>query len=88
MIFGNLEKKLTPLLNKDYDKLFAAGHLTIYKNSNDNNRRFMKPFKGRYLYKEAFTTNKIFVFDEDCNGHDNVHSIFFHVLNRKFFCIT
>lgn len=76
LIFGNLEKKLTPLLNEDYDKLFAAGHLTIYKNSNDNNRRFMKPFKGRYLYKEAFTTNKIFVFDEDCNGHDNVHSIF------------
>ena len=36
----------------------------------------MKPFEGRVLYKEAFTTDKIFVFDEDCNGHDNVHSIF------------
>lgn len=76
LIFGNLEKNVTPLLNEDYDKLFAAGHLTIYKNTYDNNRRFMKSFKGRVLYKEAFTTDKIFVFDEDCNGHDNVHSIF------------
>ncbi|EEG90690.1 hypothetical protein COPCOM_00918 [Coprococcus comes ATCC 27758] len=31
LIFGNLEKNVTPLLNEDYDKLFAAGHLTIYK---------------------------------------------------------
>lgn len=76
LIFGNLEKLVTPLLNKEYDKLFAAGHLTIYKNTYENNRRFMKPFKGRYLYKEAFTTNEIFVFDEDCNGHDNVHGVF------------
>lgn len=76
MIFGNLEKNVTPLLNEDYDKLFAAGHLTIYKNTYENNRRFMKSYKGRVLYKEAFTTDKIFVFDEDCNSHDNVHSIF------------
>lgn len=25
LIFGNLEKNVTPLLNEDYDKLFAAG---------------------------------------------------------------
>lgn len=66
LIFGNLEKNVTPLLNEDYDKLFAAGHLTIYKNTYENNRRFMKSYKGRVLYKEAFTTDKIFVFDEDC----------------------
>ena len=35
LIFGNLEKNVTPLLNEDYDKLFAAGHLTIYKNTYD-----------------------------------------------------
>ena len=55
LIFGNIEKIITPLLNEGYDKLFAAGHLTIYKNTYDNNRRFMKLYKGRYLYKEAFT---------------------------------
>ena len=42
LIFGNLNKILVPLLNEYYDKLFAAGHLTIYKNNKKNNRRFMK----------------------------------------------
>lgn len=65
LIFGNLEKLLTPLLNVGYDKLFAAGHLTIYKNTKENNRRFMTKINGRFCYKEAFTTDKIYVFDED-----------------------
>lgn len=76
LIFGNLEKLLTPLLREGYDKLFAAGHLTVYKNTPENNRRFMKPLNGRYLYKEAYTTDRIFVLDEDYGGHDNVHFIF------------
>lgn len=81
LIFGNLEKFLSPLFEKDYDKLFAAGHLTIYKNTPLNNRRFMKDYAGRSLYKEAYTTDKIYVFDEDCIGENNpkllnVHAIF------------
>lgn len=81
LIFGNLQKLLTPLLDEGYDKLFAAGHMTVFKNTFDNNRRFMKPFCGRELYKEALTTNNIFVFDEDCKcsfnpNNANVHSIF------------
>lgn len=76
VVFGDLERMLTPLLEEDYDKLFAAGHLTIYKNNPENNRRFMKPYNNRLLYKEAYTTDKIFTFDEDYNGNDNVHSIF------------
>lgn len=76
LIFGNLEKLLTPLLEDNYDKLFAAGHLTIYKNNPENNRRFMKEYNGKCLYKEAFTTNEIYAFDEDCRDNYNVHSIF------------
>lgn len=76
VIFGNLEKLLTPLLNKGYDKLFAAGHLTIYRNEYFNNRRFMKPLNGRILYKEVLSTDDICAFDEDCRGHNNVHTIF------------
>ena len=82
LIFGNLEKMLTPLLKESYDKIFAAGHLTIYKNNFENNRRFMKTYKGELIYKKAFTTDKIYAFDEDCIGdknpeRKNVHSIFF-----------
>lgn len=79
LIFGNLDKILTPLLDKGYDKLFAVGHLTIYKNTYNNNRRFMNFYKGKKIYKEAFTTDKIYVFDEDYDSDysdNNVHSIF------------
>lgn len=80
ILFGNLEKFLTPLLEQGYDKLFAAGHMTIYKNTYNNNRRFMSEHKGIAIYKEAFSTPDIYVFDEDCqakrNNDNNVHSIF------------
>ena len=81
LIFGNLNKLLMPLLNQEYDKLFAAGHLSIYKNNYNNNRIFMKKYNERYIYKEAFTTNSIYVLDEDCKctlntDSNNIHSIF------------
>lgn len=80
ILFGNLEKLLTPLLDQGYDKLFAAGHMTVYKNTYENNRMFMSLHNGRAIYKEAFTTSKIYVFDEDCqskhHNNNNVHSIF------------
>lgn len=76
LIFGNLEKILTPLLNKNYDKLFAAGHLTIYRNTKENIHRFMNLYQGKEIYKEAFTRDSIYVFDEDCRYDHNIHSIF------------
>lgn len=81
LVFGNLEKILSPVLDKDYDKIFAAGHLTIYRNNFENNRRFMKSLEGREIYREAFTTNRIYVFDENvkCSMNPdrlNVHTIF------------
>ena len=79
LIFGNLEKMLTPLLSQNYDKLFAAGHLTIYKNNYENNRKFMSSCDDEYYYKNAFTTDNICVFDEDYskNGQKkNIHTIF------------
>lgn len=75
LIFGKMEGFLDPLFDEGYDKIFAAGHLTLYKNNYDNNRRFMKPYNGRLIYKEAFQTDKIYVFDEDMNDN-NVHRIF------------
>lgn len=83
LIFGNLEKLLTPLLLKGYDKIFAAGHLTIYKNSIDNNSVFKLPYKSRKIYKEAFTTDNIFALDEDY-FEENVHSIFLENSKKVF----
>lgn len=75
VLFGNLDKLLSPLLEDDYDKLFAAGHLTIYKNNVENNQRFMESFKGKPLYKEFLSTEDICWFDEDWK-EENIHGIF------------
>lgn len=58
-ILGDLEKFLP---HKDYEKLYQFGHLTIYKNTYKNNRRFMQN-RGQD-YRKVFSTSFITVFDE------------------------
>lgn len=45
-----------------YDKIYELGHLTLYKNTDENNRRFMLP--GSCEYTEVFSSKDIFGFDE------------------------
>lgn len=75
LIFGDLNRLLIPLLEKGYDKLFAAGHLTIYKNDSENNSRFMSNYQGRLLFEEFLTVPEICWFDEDWRK-DNIHTLF------------
>ena len=84
LIFGSIEKILSNVLDVGYDKIFAGGHCTIYKNSFENNRRFMKA-SSQYgeLYKQAYTSNRIFAFDEMCYGV-NVHTLFLEDDARVF----
>lgn len=75
LIFGKLGEFLNSLFELQYDKIFAAGHLTLYRNDYENNRRFMKEYNGHVLYREAFTTDSIYVLDEDMT-ESNVHRLF------------
>lgn len=76
LLLGNLEQLLLPLLSMDYDKIFAAGHMTLYKNTDENNSRFMGlDSKHGLLYQKAFTSEKIYAFDEMCYSV-NVHTLF------------
>lgn len=80
LIFGDLSPVIS-IEKSGYDKIFAAGHFTLYKNSFDNNRIFMLPYHNKYVYKEAFTSNSIYVFDEnvECDMNlerNNIHQIF------------
>lgn len=83
LIFGNLGKMLIPVLDQGYDKLFAAGHLTLYRNTPENNRRFMKPLRGCEIYREAFTTPTIYVFDENVACQRNPERLNVHTLFRE-----
>lgn len=61
-IMGDFSKYITNDLLSNYDKLYRCGHLTLYRNSYENNRIFMKESGMSYI--EAFTNEYNFVFDE------------------------
>lgn len=41
MLFGDLGKYITDEILDEYEKIYQLGHLTIYRNNNEVNRRFM-----------------------------------------------
>lgn len=83
-IMGNLGKYITDDLLNEYDKLFCLGHMILYRNSYENNRIFMRPINGRYLYKESFTNPRITVFDETFGGSNNINTIFMKYKKRVY----
>lgn len=67
-IFGKLSNFLTEDLWKKYDKIFELGHMTLYRNTKENNIRFRLPLNGKLKYQEVFSSNEKFIFDEGYNG--------------------
>lgn len=70
-IFGNLNHFISEEMLKSNDKLFSLGHLTLYKNTKENNIIFMSELNGKERYKEVFTQNYGFAFDEWLPGNVN-----------------
>ena len=75
-IMGNLGKLIDDSMFEKYDKMFCLGHMILYRNTYDNNRTFMKEVRGRFLYKESFTTEKITAFDETWDKNTTVNTVF------------
>lgn len=66
VIFGNLRKFLDEDYLCNYDKIYRAGHFTLYKNDEKNKLGFEKIMdeNNGYLYKSVFSTDSSFYFDE------------------------
>jgi hypothetical protein len=63
IIFGDIGEFVYKLTNLNYDKIFAAGHLSLYKNDDIINHAFKMNFSGiNYAY--AFSHKHSFGFDE------------------------
>ena len=76
LLFGRLAPFLEPLFDVGHDKIFGAGHLTIYSNTRENNRRFMSAdSKGVQMYKIACSHEGVFAFDEATYSR-NIHTLF------------
>lgn len=64
LIFGDLRAMLPDEKLVMYDKVGHLGHLTLYRNTPENNALFMTTVDGRERYREVFTTEQSCIFDE------------------------
>lgn len=75
-LMGNLGKWLTDDFLELYDKLFQLGHMTIYRNTYENNRLFMCEHREHIPYKAVLSNSAICWFDEEWNNPSNINRIF------------
>lgn len=64
LVFGDLSRFITDDLLNAYDKIFPVGHLALYRNTEENNRRFMLDLDGRPIYREVLESSRGYTFDE------------------------
>lgn len=64
LIWGNLQYFFEKYHLEKYDKFLPLGHLCLYKNTEENNRRFMLPGSNCGNYDYVFTTEQNCAFDE------------------------
>lgn len=76
LIFGDLNKTVFPLLDKGYDKIFAVGHLTLYRNIELVNQLFRSNDESQKLFDAVSRSDEIWGYDEDYFGKDNIHDVF------------
>lgn len=64
ILWGDLSKFIDYKKLAKYDKIFSLGHLSIYKNEFNNNRRFLKSIDNKEHYKVVFSKPYAFAYDE------------------------
>ena len=75
-IFGDLSAFVTDERLKTLDKIYSLGHLTLYRNTVENNQIFMSELDGKVPYKKVFSSDEGMGFDEWLP--DNVNEIFLY----------
>lgn len=76
LLMGNLRNILTEEFLCKYDKIFCLGHMTIFKNTPENNRLFMSQISNRIVYKDILANSSNCWFDEEWMNDYNINKIF------------
>lgn len=63
-LYGDLGKFLTDDLLEQFDKIHMFGHLTLYRNTAENNRRYTAETSTGTSAREVFTTSENLCFDD------------------------
>lgn len=66
VILGDLRHMIP--IDKEYDKLFVHGHMTLIRNTPAMNRLFMRPVNGYESYRDILTDSENRIFDESSDG--------------------
>lgn len=64
LIWGDLRSFFNQHRLEEYDKFLPLGHLSLYRNTHENNRRFMNPMDGLSDYRKIFQSQQNYLFDE------------------------
>lgn len=82
ILLGNLHYFIT---EKEffYDKIFVHGHMTLMKNTYENNRSFMIPVEGKESYRDILCSKKNWAFDEN-SDYLNINLIY-QSMNKKYY---
>lgn len=68
VIYGNIGHFITDKMIASYDRLGYLGHLAVYRNTPENNRRFMADSGAGFGYREVFSDPRFFNFEEVAPG--------------------
>ena len=68
VIYGDFSKFITEERIRKYDRLGRLGHMTIYRNTPENNRRFMAESGVGFGYREVFSDPEFRNFEEVAPG--------------------
>ena len=64
LIWGDLRSFFRGYHLAQYDKFLPLGHLSLYRNTPENNRRFMDEVEGLSNYRKIFQKKENYLFDE------------------------
>ena len=64
LVWGNIREFYTNEVLEKYEKIGFFGHSTLYKNNKEVNRRYRTYFEGELYYKDVYSSEKGFAFDE------------------------
>lgn len=67
-IYGDLRKFLTNDLLEKHDKIMLFGHMSLYRNTPEVNRRFMADSGEVFNYKTIFSSEEFYNFEEIAPG--------------------
>ena len=84
LIWGDIRSFLEKYHLENYEKFLPLGHLSLYKNTFENNRRFM--LAGAHAsYKTVFTDVHNFAFDETCGVYQIYQKNRFACFDERIF---